>query len=136
MIGAINTNFNICTINSSPAVGSVAFNEKTFIGLMEAEEGKIISELDYARGLSGEFVWQMSEDAVKTETSGWALVETEPIRYSLEDLVFQTEKVVSSEKVTLGTVYLERENNESGEVCKKACLYYLGLVYLSLSISL
>ena len=113
----------------------MAFNEKTFIGLMEAEEGKIISELDYARGLSGEFVWQMSEDAVKTETSGWALVETEPIRYSLEDLVFQTEKVVSSEKVTLGTVFLERENNESGEVCKKTCLF-TGLVYLFLSIFL
>jgi len=107
--------WNKWSMFNSPAVGSVAFNEKTFIGLMEAEEGKIISELDYARGLSGEFVWQMSEDAVKTETSGWALVETEPIRYSLEDLVFQTEKVVSSEKVTLGTVYLERENNESGE---------------------
>ena len=104
----------------------MAFNEKTFIGLMEAEEGKIISELDYARGLSGEFVWQMSEDAVKTETSGWALVETEPIRYSLEDLVFQTEKVVSSEKVTLGTVYLERENNESGEVCKKSLSILFG----------
>ena len=103
--------------HSSPAVGSVAFNEKTFVGLMEVEENSIISELDYARGLSGEFVWQMSEDAVKTETSGWALVETEPIRYSLEDLVFQTEKIVSVEKVTLGTVHLQRENNESGEVC-------------------
>ena len=103
--------------HSSPAVGSVAFNEKTFVGLMEVEEDRVISELDYARGLSGEFVWQMSEDTVKTETSGWALVETEPIRYSLEDLVFQTEKIVSVEKVTLGTVHLQREKNESEEVC-------------------
>ena len=103
--------------HSSPAVGSVAFNEKTFVGLMEVEDDRIISELDYARGLSGEFVWQMSEDTVKTETSGWALVETEPIRYSLEDLVFQTEKIVSVEKVTLGTVHLQREKNESEEVC-------------------
>ena len=105
------------SFHSSPAVGSVAFNEKTFVGLMEVEEDRVISELDYARGLSGEFVWQMSEDTVKTETSGWALVETEPIRYSLEDLVFQTEKIVSVEKVTLGTVHLQREKNESEEVC-------------------
>ena len=104
---------------SSPAVGSVAFNEKTFVGLMSAGEARVISELDYARGLSGEFVWQMTEDTAKTETSGWALVETEPIRYSLEDLVFLTEKVISSENVTLGTVHLEREDNESGEVCDK-----------------
>ena len=89
---------------------------------MEVEEDRIISELDYARGLSGEFVWQMSEDSVKTETSGLALVETEPIRYSLEDLVFQTEKIVSVEKVTLGTVHLQRENNESGEVCTNLVL--------------
>ncbi len=91
--------------------------------MMKVEEDRIISELDYARGLSGEFVWQMSEDAVKTETSGWALVETEPIRYSLENLVFQTEKVVSFEKVTLGTVHLQREKNESGDVCTKTCLF-------------
>ena len=105
-------------------MGSVAFNEKTFVGLMKAGEGRVISELDYTRGLSGEFVWQMAEDDVKTETSGWALVETEPIRYSLEDLVFQTEKVVSSENVTLGTVHLERENNESGEVSHKLVLFF------------
>jgi len=107
--------WNKWSMFNSPAVGSVAFNEKTFVGLMTAGEGRVISELDYTRGLSGEFVWQMAEDAVKTETSGWALVETEPIRYSLEDLVFQTEKVVSSENVTLGTVHLERENSELGE---------------------
>ena len=107
---------------SSPAVGSVAFNEKTFVGLMDdpassSGEERVISELDYGRGLSGEFVWQMAEDAVNTETWGWVLVETEPIRYSLEDLVFLTEKTISSEKVTLGTVHLEREIIEEEEVC-------------------
>ena len=117
------------SFHSSPAVGSVAFNEKTFVGLMEVEEDRVISELDYARGLSGEFVWQMSEDAVKTETSGWALVETEPIRYSLEDLVFQTEKIVSVEKVTLGTVHLQRENSESGEVCTNLVLLDLDKLF-------
>ena len=109
-------------------MGSVAFNEKTFVGLMKAGEGRVISELDYTRGLSGEFVWQMAEDDVKTETSGWALVETEPIRYSLEDLVFQTEKAVSSENVTLGTVHLERENNDSGEVSHELVLFFFGIL--------
>ena len=109
-------------------MGSVAFNEKTFVGLMKAGEDRVISELDYTRGLSGEFVWQMAEDDVRTETEGWALVETEPIRYSLEDLVFQTEKVVSSENVTLGSVHLERENNEMGEVSHELVLFFFGIL--------
>ena len=44
----------------------------------------MIAELDYSRGLNGELVLQLAEDAVTSATAGWALVETEPIKYSLQ----------------------------------------------------
>ena len=45
---------------------------------------QVIAELDYSRGLNGELVLQLAEDAVTSATAGWALVETEPIKYSLQ----------------------------------------------------
>ena len=44
----------------------------------------MIAELDYSRGLNGELLLQLAEDAVTSATAGWALVETEPIKYSLQ----------------------------------------------------
>ena len=45
---------------------------------------QVIAELDYSRGLNGELVLQLAEDAVTSATAGWALIETEPIKYSLQ----------------------------------------------------
>ena len=102
------------TMFKTPLIGSVAFNEKTFVGLLSAEsnydrEERIIAELDYNRGLNGEVVLQMSEEKTKTDTEGWVLVETEPIKYSLEDVKIHTQKIVSEETVDLGHVHLHRE---------------------------
>jgi len=72
---------------------------------------KTISELDYNKGLYGELSLQLSEDEMKSDTKGWALVETEPIKYTLEDVVIVTEKIVSKETIQLGSVYLERRND-------------------------
>ena len=100
---------------TTPLQGTVAFNDdQSYVGLMltpmtVGADVKTIAELDYNRGLNGEVVLQLSEEETKTDTKGWALVETEPIKYSLEDVVFHTEKIVSEEMVSLGEVNLQRE---------------------------
>ena len=92
-----------------PSLGSVAYNEKTFVGQIETEGGeRRIAELDYHRGMNGEFVLEVSK------TEGWVLVEREPIKYSLENVTFLSEKVVDTEEVQLGSVVLEQEGEAGG----------------------
>ena len=99
-----------------PSLGSVAYNEKTFVGQMvpSGTEQRRMAELDYGRGLNGEFVLEVSPDIMDSKTEGWVLVETEPIKYSMENVTFLTEKVVSREPVHLGEVSLEREGEGGG----------------------
>ena len=95
------------------SLGSVAFNEKTFVGEMTSSQGeRRIAELDYQRGLSGQFVVELSLDKEETATSGWVLIETEPIKYNMENVTVLSEKIVSSEPLLLGEVRLERREGE------------------------
>ena len=95
---------------SAPVQGNVAYNDNTFVGLLgNTSTGvQIIAELDYTRGLNGEYFYYVSEDEVRTDTSGLALMETEPIRYSLDNVQTISTKIVSSADIQLGSVYLER----------------------------
>lgn len=100
-----------------PSLGSVAFNERTFVGQMRistttGEDTKRIAELDYQQGLNGEFVVEVSPERRDSKTEGWVLLETEPIKYSMENVTFLSEKVVSTEPVHLGEVNLRLEGGE------------------------
>ena len=98
------------------SLGSVAYNEKTFVGeMITGQGGRRIAELDYQRGLSGQFVVEVSLDTEETATQGWVLIETEPIKYNMENVTFLSEKIVSSESVVLGEVRLERKEGEGEE---------------------
>ena len=95
------------------SLGSVAYNERTFVGEMTSSQGeRRIAELDYQRGLSGEFVVEVSLDTEESATQGWVLIETEPIKYNMENVTFLSEKIVSTESVLLGEVRLERKEGE------------------------
>ena len=112
MYGMTRVNWKKWNMFSDPALGTVAFNDNTFVGLMIPSPGSLkrISELDYNKGLYGELSLQLSEDEIKSDTKGWALVETEPIKYTLENVVIVAEKIVSKETIKLGSVYLKRRN--------------------------
>ena len=95
------------------SLGSVAYNEKTFVGEMTTSQGETrIAELDYQRGLSGQFLVEVSLDTEESATQGWVLIETEPIKYNMENVTFLSEKIVSTEWLLLGEVRLEREEGE------------------------
>lgn len=117
MYGMTRVNWKKWNMFSDPALGTVAFNDNTFVGLMIPSQGSLkrISELDYNKGLYGELSLQLSEDEIKSDTKGWALVETEPIKYTLENVVIVAEKIVSKETIKLGSVYLERRNTSEKE---------------------
>ena len=114
------------------SLGSVAYNEKTFVGEMTTSQGETrIAELDYQRGLSGQFLVEVSLDTEESATQGWVLIETEPIKYNMENVTFLSEKIVSTEWLLLGEVRLEREEEEeegSGdwtEVETKKCFWVI-----------
>ena len=114
---------------SAPVQGNVAYNDNTFVGLMgnTSAGDQIIAELDYTRGLNGEYFYYVSEDEVTSDTSGLALVETEPIRYSLDNVQTISTKIVSSADIQLGSVYLERNDENQVFIRVSFLLKHLNL---------
>merc|ERR1719278_1558256 len=100
---------------SSPHIGTVAFNQKIFVGSLVLEDDEeIVGELDYKRGMNGDIQAIVDGKLVK-RTEGRALVETEPVRYQLEEIQLTLDKE-DSEKLQLGSIQLERsEQSEGGE---------------------
>merc|ERR1719278_648264 len=100
---------------SSPHIGTVAFNQRSFVGsLLLDDDEEIVGELDYKRGMNGDIQAIVDGKLVK-RTEGRALVETEPVRYQLEEIQLTLDKE-DSEKLQLGSVQLERsEKSEGGE---------------------
>merc|ERR1719278_1635508 len=100
---------------SSPHIGTVAFNQRSFVGsLLLDDDEEIVGELDYKRGMNGDIEAMVDGKLVK-RTEGRALVETEPVRYQLEEIHLALDKE-NSEKLHLGSVQLERhEKSEGGE---------------------
>lgn len=100
---------------SNPEIGTVAYNDKTFIAQLERKAGdKILGDLDFNRGLNGEVLVFITGDQVEKRTKGLALVELEPVKYRLENISFLTPKESSSTVFSVGAVHLVI-NQEAGE---------------------
>ena len=100
---------------SNPQIGTVAYNEQTFVAQLEGTEGdRIIGDLDFNRGLNGEVLVFVSGDRIEKRTKGWALVELEPVKYRLENVSFLTPRESSSTVFNVGTVHLV-SSQEVGE---------------------
>jgi len=92
---------------SNPEVGTVAYNEQTFVAQVEGMAGdKIVGYLDFNRGLNGEVLVHVSVDQVLRRTAGWALVELEPLKYRLENVSFLAPRESSSTVFSVGSVHL------------------------------
>jgi len=88
-----------------PHVGTVAFNEKTFVGCIENDIGEdFIGELDLNSGMNGEISTALSSNGRLIRlTHGKSLVEIEPISYQLENIILDTER----EKITREKMKIE-----------------------------
>jgi len=92
---------------SNPEIGTVAYNEQSFVGQVQGMAGdKIVGDLDFKRGLNGDLVVHVSGDQVLRRTAGWALVELEPLKYRLEKVSFLAPKESSSTVFSIGYVHL------------------------------
>jgi len=103
---------------SNPEIGTVAYNDKTFVGKLERDNGDtVIGELDYTRGLNGEVLVFVNAEEVEKKTKGWALVEIEPVKYRLENITFLSPREISSTILSMGTVSIV-SSKEEGEKCE------------------
>lgn len=101
---------------SNPEIGTVAYNDKTFVGKLERDNGDtVIGELDYARGLNGEVLVFVNAEQVEKKTKGWALVEIEPVKYRLENITFLSPREISSNILSIGTVSIVSSREEGEE---------------------
>ena len=93
-----------------PEIGSVAYNQQLFIASLDMHGEEIVGDLDYGRGMSGEIrAFSKNMKQVK-RTEGQVLTDVEPIKYQLENIIFQV-KIQS--KIQLGSVCLcaDKEDN-------------------------
>jgi len=110
-----------------PQIGSVAYNENIFIGRFQKDGVPVIGDLDFGRGMNGDIRAFLRNNKEVKRTIGEVLVEVEPIKYQLENIIFHRGRGVKTKtQIHLGSVTLHADTEHSHDwVMARTTVHYL-----------